>query len=330
MIVKWGVIGCGAVADYKGGPALYNVKGSELVAVMGRDVNKAKAFAERHGAKRYYGTVEGLLRDEDVNAVYVATPPSTHCQYTIQAAEAGKHVLCEKPMAVNLTECRKMIDVCKKHNVKLMVAYYRRGYPNVQKIKQLIEQGYIGEVVLARVSSTGYYNPENTEDPTNWRTNPQIAGGGVLMDIGCHYIDLLIYLLGEITDIKALIETIHCRYAVEDSAELILKFKRGPHGIANFNWNVGIDTMDFGIYGTQGKISFNPGGIDRSGDLTLQTKENGFQVMHLEPLRITHLGIVKDFVGSLAQNKNSLCPGEEGIKTNEAIEVAYRSSHTAK
>jgi 1,5-anhydro-D-fructose reductase (1,5-anhydro-D-mannitol-forming) len=326
VTVKWGIIGCGDVANRKGGPALYNVKGSELLAVMARDPKKAKAFAAKHGAKRYYGTVEALLGDADVDAVYVATPPNAHCQYTIQAARAGKHVLCEKPMAMSVKECRMMIEACKGNDVRLMVAYYRRGYPNVQRARDLIERGTIGDVVLARTSVTGYYDPLKPEDPANWRADPKVGGGGVLMDMGCHYIDLLLYLLGDVSKVKALVETIHCHYPVEDAAELILKFKGGAHGLANFNWNVGVEETALEIYGIKGKMSLSPAGVERSGDLSLHVGGANAREEHLEPIGITHLGIVRNFVEALANDGPLLCAGEEGIKTNEIIEAAYNVS----
>jgi len=326
MIVKWGIIGCGDVANRKGGPALINVERSELVAVASRTPERAREFAARHGAKRYYRTVEELLSDDEINAIYIATPPNVHCKYTVLAAEAGKHVLCEKPMAMNVRECEEMIRACRRNNVKLMVAYYRRGYPNVQWAKRFIEHDVIGEVVLAKVNATGYYNPENPNDPKHWRTNPEIAGGGVLMDFGCHYLDLLLYLFGDVTHVKALTETLHCSYSVEDSALLILKFKRGMHGLANFNWNIGVSELSFEIYGTQGKISLIPGDVSMSGDLIVYTKKEGRREIHLKPLQITHQAIVKNFVDSLSGEEELLCPGEEAIKTNKIIEAAYQSS----
>ena len=109
-LLRWGILGCGDVAEHKGGSPLYSVEGSELIAVMRRDKEKAEAFAASHGAKRVYHTVDALLADDEINAVYVTTPPYLHCEQTIRAAQTGKHVLCEKPMAMNVDECREMID----------------------------------------------------------------------------------------------------------------------------------------------------------------------------------------------------------------------------
>ena len=321
MILRWGIIGCGAVANSKGGPSLYNVKRSKLVAVMSRREEKARAFARRHGAKKFYTKVEDLLKDEEIDAVYIATPPYVHCQYTIRAAEAGKHVLCEKPMAMTVKECRMMIDACRRADVKLMVAYYRRGWPNVQAVKKVIDQGEIGDIILAKVHAARYYGPEKI----SWRINPEISGGGVLMDLGSHYIDLLTYLLGDVSGVKALTESVYWNYEVEDSAMLLMKFERGSHGVASFNWNIGVRELEFGIYGTKGKVSFSPGSPSRSGDFTLFLGEEEKKI-NLKPTSITHLEIVRNFISGVLEDEELICPGEEGIKTNKVIEAAYKSS----
>jgi len=149
------------------------------------------------------------------------------------------------------------------------------------------------------------------------------------MDFGCHYLDLLLYLFGDITHVKALTETLHCSYSVEDSALLILKFKRSMHGLANFNWNIGVSELSFEIYGTRGKIYLIPGDVSMSGDLIVYTKKEGRREIHLKPLQITHQAIVKNFVDSLSGGEDLLCPGEEAIKTNKIIEAAYQSSRNS-
>lgn len=323
MVVKWGIIGCGDVAEHKGGPALYQVKGSELLAVMRRDIKKAKEFAERHRAKRYYGSVEELLTDKEINAVYVATPVYLHCEQTIKAAEAGKHILCEKPMAMNVAQCQRMIQKCKERNVKLMIAYYRRSYPSVKKMKDLIEVGTIGKPVLARVNLSSYYNPTVSGQ---WRVDPLLSGGGVMMDVGSHRIDLLIYLLGRVEKVSAFTETLYCNYPVEDAAAMILKFRNGTQGVVNFNWNVKKEVDEFEIYGTEGKILARP--LD-SGNLEIHTKE-GVKRFTLSPPEPTHLGVVEDFVRSLRTSRKMLCSGEEGIKTSQVMQAAYQSSRTSR
>ena len=314
-ILRWGILGCGNVAEHKGGPPLYTVDDSDLIAVMRRDRAKAQDFAERHGAKRFYTDIDQLLLDDEINAIYIATPPYLHCEQTILAAQAGKHVLCEKPMAMTVQECQRMVDACNDAGVTLMLAYYRNHYPNVVKMKALMDESAIGDVVLARINCTGYYNP-NRQDLKNWRINPEISGGGVLMDIGSHRISLLQSLMGDITSARGYAETVHLDAAVDDSAVFTLRFESGAHAVANINWNVGIDIDDVEVYGTAGCLRCSP---LNSGNLTLETKSEGQVKLHQPPLPHTHTGLVEDFVNHLKTGEPIRCSGESGLQTNAVI-----------
>ena len=324
MILKWGIIGCGDVAERKGGPALHGVEGSELVAVMRRNAQKAADFARRYGVKRWYTEAEDLINDSEINAVYVATPVCYHHTYTIQAAKAGKHVLCEKPMALNAQQCREMVAVCRENRVKLMIAYYRRTYPIVQKMRQLLEEGAIGEPMLVRINLTGYYNPAVSNLPGEWRTDPAISGGGVMFDVGSHRLDVMVYLLNEVDKVAAFSGTLHCGYKVEDSVVISMKLVNGMHGVANFNWNIKSGSDEFEIYGTEGKILARP--LDK-GHLELHRGKQ-VEAFELPPPKITHWGLVENFIRAVNQNKPLICSGEEGMKTNLIMEAAYRSART--
>ena len=324
-LLRWGILGCGNVAEKKGGPPLYTVEDSELIAVMRRSREKAEAFSAKHGAKQVYHTVDALLADEEINAIYVATPPHLHCEHTVRAAEAGKHVLCEKPMAMNVDECRQMLDACREHGVTLMIAYYRRFYPNVVKMKQLIAEGAIGDVVLARVNHTGFYNPSYHEWGA-WRIDQEFSGGGVLPDLGSHRIDLLLHLLGDIESACGYAETVQFEYPVDDSAVFTLRFKNGGHAVANINWNVGVSVDEIEIYGTKGSLLCRP---LNSGNLVLHTKGKS-QPMNQPPLKYTHVGLVEDFVNHLRKGTPICCTGQEGLKTNRIIAEIYANSRQVK
>lgn len=315
-ILRWGILGCGNVAEHKGGPPLYTVEDSELVAVMRRDRSKAESFAERHGAKRHYTDVDELLSDDDINAIYIATPPYLHCNQTIRASQSGKHVLCEKPMAMNIEECQQMIDACKDAGVTLMVAYYRNHYPNIEKMKYLMNDGAIGDVVLGRVNCTAYYNP-NRADLKNWRTDSKISGGGVLMDIGSHRISLLEFLMGEIDTVNGFAETVQSDLPVDDSAVFTLRFVNGTHAVANINWNVGVSNDDIEVFGTEGSLKCSP---LNSGNLIVQNRSGGIVDMSQEPLPYTHTGLVRNFVNHLKTGASIRCSGESGLRTNKVIE----------
>jgi len=324
MSIKWGIIGCGDVAEHKGGPALYNVESSELLAVTDINLEKAKDFAKRHGAKKYYATAEEMLANEEIDAVYVATPVRFHCQYSIQSAEAGKHVMCEKPFAMNAEENTRMIEACRKNEVKLAAAFYRRFFPHIQKIKGLIAEDAIGDIVLVQSNYTGYYNPEKIypEDPAQWRTDPEMAGGGVVMNCGSHRIDLLVYLLGDVAEVSAFVDTLHCNYTVDDSSVIIMRFAMGAQAVTNFNQNVRASTDEFAIYGTEGKIVATP--LD-SGNIVVHNA-SGVKEYNLPPTKITHLGLVRDFVESIINDQKPTSSGEDGMKTSLVMDAAYKSS----
>lgn len=193
--IKWGIIGCGDVTEIKSGPAFQLIENSELVAVMRRNGDLAKDYAIRHKVPKWYDNAELLINDPEVTAIYVATPPSSHKEYAIAAAGAGKPVYVEKPMAMNFQECSEMIDVCFKSNVLLFVAYYRRALPRFLKVKALLNEGAIGDVRFVKIR---YYEKSRECDingNSHWRIDPQVAGCGYFCDLGSHIIDLIQYLL---------------------------------------------------------------------------------------------------------------------------------------
>ena len=313
--LRWGILGCGNVAEYKGGPPLYSVDDSELIAVMRRDRAKAEDFAERHGAKRAYDNIDDLLADDELNAIYIATHPYLHCEQTIRTAQAGKHILCEKPMAMTIDECQRMIDACHDAGVTLMLAYYRNFYPNIVKMKALMDEGAIGDVVLARVNHTGFYDPTRS-DLSSWRVDPKVSGGGVLMDLGSHRISLLQYLMGDIESVQGYAEAVHLDIETDDSAVFTLRFENGAHAVANINWNVGVSIDDVEVYGTEGCLRCSP---LNSGNLTLETESAGLVEMHQTPFPHTHTGLVEDFLNHLKTGEPIRCTGEAGLQTNAII-----------
>ena len=149
--IKWGFIGCGEVTKYKSGPAFQKIENSEVVAVMSRNLEKAKTYAQERGIPKWYNDAQELIDDEDVNAVYIATPPSSHATYAIMSMKAGKPVYIEKPMAVTYEECCRINRISHETGVPCFVAYYRRYLPYFQKVKSLVEEGAIGNVINIQI-----------------------------------------------------------------------------------------------------------------------------------------------------------------------------------
>jgi 1,5-anhydro-D-fructose reductase (1,5-anhydro-D-mannitol-forming) len=195
--IAWGIVGCGDVCEIKSGPAFNKVDGSKLVAVMRRDLKKAEDFARRHHVPRFYGDAIELIHDKAVNAIYVATPPSTHEHYTEEALKAGKPVYVEKPVTVNAASCERMIALAKKYNNKVSVAHYRRELPLFKTVKSLLEKETIGNIRLVRISVLQQPNHKYTNAEHAWRLNPELAGGGLFHDLSPHQLDILCWLFGE-------------------------------------------------------------------------------------------------------------------------------------
>lgn len=195
--IRWGILGAGDVCEVKSGPAFQKAQGSELTAVMRRNGEKAEDFARRHGVGKWYDSVDGLLGDLEIDAVYVATPPRHHLDHCLAALAAGKHVYLEKPMGMNTAECEAIIEAEAQSPKKVVVAHYRRALPAFRKVGEIIKNGVIGEVRLAEVN---FFLPEENSmipDTTNWRLNPEISGGGLFHDLSPHLLDLLLVYFGQ-------------------------------------------------------------------------------------------------------------------------------------
>jgi predicted dehydrogenase len=195
--IRWGILGAGDVCEVKSGPAFHKAANSELAAVMRRDRGKAADFARRHRVASWHDTVDGLLSDPAVDAVYIATPPRYHLEHCLAALGAGKHVYLEKPMAMNGAEGAQIVEAAKQSPGKVVVAHYRRELPAFKMIGEVIKSGAIGEVRLAEVN---FYLPEqgtlNPDGIDNWRLNPEISGGGLFHDLSPHLLDLLLVYFG--------------------------------------------------------------------------------------------------------------------------------------
>lgn len=230
-IVKWGFIGCGNVTEKKSGPAFSKIEGSEVVAVMSRTAEKAASYAQRHHIPKWYTSAQELIEDEEVNAVYIATPPSSHATYALLAMKAGKPVYIEKPMANSYEECLRIVRTSENTGVPCFVAYYRRLLPYFLKVKELIDSKTIGKVMtiqirFAQQSSDFDYNKENLP----WRVQPDIAGGGYFYDLAPHQLDLLQYIFGPILDAEGFKTNRAHLYDAEDTVTACFRFESGVIG----------------------------------------------------------------------------------------------------
>jgi predicted dehydrogenase len=312
--VRWGIIGCGDVTEVKSGPAFQKIKNSELVAVMRRTGELAKDYAERHNVPKWYDDADALINDPDVDAVYIATPPGSHKEYTIKVAKAGKPVYVEKPMALNFAECNEMIAACKAARVPLYVAYYRRAQPRFVKIKELLENKEIGDVRF--VSTTQYQKAsEDVKDSENlpWRVQPELSGGGLFFDLASHTLDLLDFLLGPIKEAQGFASNQAGYYRAEDIVTGTYRFESGIHGIGNWCFSAFEDEDVNEIVGSKGKITFSTFG---NVPIVLTTA-NGIEQWSFEPPQHVHQPLVETIVADLTGDSGQ-CPstGVTGARTN--------------
>jgi len=311
--IRWGIIGCGNVTEVKSGPGFQKANDSQLVAVMRRNGALAKDYAERHGVPKWYADANALINDPDVDAVYIATPPSSHKEHTLAVARAGKPVYVEKPMARSYAECVEMIEVCRSAGTPLFVAYYRRALPRFLKVKALIESGAIGEPRLVTV--TLYQKPAPDElDPRTlpWRVVPEIAGGGKFLDLASHTLDLLAYYLGPIQSAHGVASNQGKLYRAEDLVTGTFVFESGAHGVGSWCFTAFRDYDMNEIVGTRGKIAFSSFGVE---PVVLTTADGVTEFAIAHPLHV-HQPLIQAVVDEL--NGVGQCPstGVTGARTS--------------
>lgn len=259
--INWGFIGCGEVTEKKSGPAFNEVEGSQVVAVMSRSENKARSYAERHHIRKWYTDAQELIDDPDVNAIYIATPPSSHATFAIMAMRAGKPVYVEKPLAASYNDCIRINRISEQTGVPCFVAYYRRYLPYFQKVKEIIQNGTIGKVinVQLRFSVPPRDLDYKNEKELPWRLQPDIAGGGYFYDLAPHQIDLLQNIFGVITRAHGYPANRAHLYKAEDTVSACFFFENGVTGSGSWCF-VGHESAKedcIEIIGDRGSLSFS-------------------------------------------------------------------------
>jgi predicted dehydrogenase len=317
--VRWGIIGCGDVVEHKSGPPLYQTPQSELIAVMRRDENAARDFAKRHTVRRWYSDGDAILKDTEINAVYIATPHHLHLPYAMKAAEAHKTIFCEKPMGTSLSEAQSILETCRAHGVQLCVAYYRRFWPVSIKLKELLKENAIGSLIQARIQLCDYFigDPNRT-----WITSLTQAGGGALANAGSHWIDLSHYLFGKILSVIAFC-SYDAGFEVEDSASMIMITKDNYPVILSSTWRGKASINELDMIGTEGRIFVR----DLSGGvIQIFRGQNSIETIKVERSGPAHKELVNELVNSLRSGAPVPIPGEEAVAVWKIIEAAYQSN----
>jgi predicted dehydrogenase len=307
-MLNWIVVGIGDISTRRVIPAIQAEPRSRLHGLVTRDAKKAAPFRAR-----VWTSLEQALADPDANAVYIATPVFLHAPQTIASLRAGKHVLCEKPMAMNEAEARSMVQAAKQSGRTLGVAYYRRSYPKVQRAKELLEAGAIGKPVLAELTCHGWFDGQGER---SWLVDPAKAGGGPLFDIASHRIDVLNFWLGQPLRATGHLSNVVHPYAVEDNATVMIDYAGGVRGIVDVRWHSRVPRDECRIRGTDGEIDLTPLNgpelVYPGGNLSLPAHPN------------IHYPMVENFVAAVLDGTPLRASGESSFWTDWVIEQARR------
>jgi predicted dehydrogenase len=319
--LKWGLIGCGDISKKRIAPALRDLENCELIAVNRANYNLAEEFAKEFGAQKWYKDWYDLVTDPEIEAVYIATPVNLHAEQTIAAAEAGKHVLCEKPMALHVRECDAIIKTCEKNHVKLGIAYYRHFYPVVQRIQEILTSGLIGQPIIAEINAFEWFNRKPGE-PRYWLLEKEKAGGGPMMDFGCHRIEVMLHVFGSVRDIQSQLLQLHFERDVEDTAYVSLVFQQNVHGIIRVT-HAAFEPQDtLNIYGTRGTLKVP---VLNGGLLTI-TKEDGERHEEHLPHSNVHQPLIDDFTKAVLEDRNPAVDGTIGREVTRILDRIYYTS----
>ena len=309
MTVNWLVVGIGDITRRRVIPAIESERRSVLRGVVTRDARKAEAYA---GVRAWVSVEEALAGDAEIDAVYVGTPVAMHAEQTMAALRAGRHVLCEKPVAMDFAEASAMVSVAREQGRLFGVAYYRRFHPKLRRAKELIAQGAIGQPVFAE----GIYHGWLESEERGWLRDPKMAGGGPLYDVGSHRIDALNFLFGRPERATGMRSNALHEMGVEDSATAVIGYAGGVHAVVDARWNSRVSRDEFRVVGTEGEIAMSPLNGPKlrwpGGEEEMPAAAN------------VHLPLVENFVAAVLDGEALVCPGDEAVWTDWVTEQVMR------
>ncbi|MFH1616668.1 MAG: Gfo/Idh/MocA family oxidoreductase [Planctomycetota bacterium] len=321
--VNWLLVGTGDIAEKRVAPALSAARNSGITALCDVSRNRAEEMAKAYGVSEVYTDFDKALAETSANAVYLATPIFLHSAHTIKALEAGKHVLVEKPLALNAKDAEEAVEAAKSKNLKAGCSYFRRFTPRYVHTQKMIDENVFGMIVLVRMTYFSWFNPEK-DDPKYWRVVKAKSGGGPLSDMGSHMFDVLIGLLGMPKKVYAKAKTLVQPYEVEDSSVILMEYENGADVVATFNWNSKTWSHEFEIIGTEAKVKWHP--YD-SGPI-VQTIGRNIKQIDAPGAENVHLPLVEDFVDAVLQDRNPIVTLQEAAKTNILLDAVYKSTET--
>lgn len=336
--VRWGVIGAGGIADRRTIPGMMLCDNAELVAVMEINMELAEKCRAKWGCKKAYDNEAALLADPEIDAVYIASPVVLHAKQAMAAADAGKHILIEKPLAMTAEEGQKVVDYCEAKGVKIAAGLMMRFGSYVQAMKKAVAEGKIGKPVSGYAQFTCWY----PDIPGAWRQTKAHSGGGAMMDMGVHCIDLMQYILGSrAKEVAAFHDTLSFRYEVEDSSTVLLRMENGCQCVVQSNFNIPDEAAKWRIeiFGDQGRMvgdgvigQVDGGTLDamflgeQGGYDAQQNKKDGSRQAIAVELGNTYAREIRSFSDSILTGAPIEVPAKEAVQVQRIMEAAYRSN----
>jgi predicted dehydrogenase len=312
--LKWGIAGCGRFAEQTFIPTIKSLRKSALISLYSSDIKRAKSLAEKFGIEKHFNDYDEFLKS-DINSVYISSKNVNHYQQVIKAAEAGRHILCEKPLAMNSSEAEKMIKICEQRDIQLAVNFVYRFHPLIIKAKEIIVSQMLGKIVSINLSFNIDSPPSN-----NFRFSKSLSGGGALRDIGTHMIDLLRYFGGEITIVNGVMDNVVYKSEVEDFSCAIVKFENGGYGYFNVSFNSKKAFNRIEILGHKGTLSLDNLIAGRMLPAKLTILLDGEAKKAFRKRGNRQLNLLKSVQKSFLQNQTPLVTGYDGLVNMKLME----------
>jgi predicted dehydrogenase len=327
-MINWGIIGCGNVTEVKSGPAFSKTDGSRLFGVTRRNLELAEDYARRHNVPKVFPDAGALINSDEIDAVYIATPPGSHMEHALEVIRAGKPIYIEKPMALNYAECERINEAADKHRVPVFVAYYRRALPGFLFVRDLLEKGSIGKVMAVKIELYKYASEDEKSGRLPWRVEPAFSGGGHFFDLACHQLDYLDFILGPVTDVRSLVLNQGGYYQAEDfvSASFLFPENVVCTGIWSFCVSKESSRDVIEITGSEGSIYFST----FSFEPIVLVNSSGRQVFTNERPEHVQGNLIKKIIGELNGTDKSPSTGVTAARTSLVMDKVVEEYYGKK
>ena len=318
--IGFGVIGCGGIATTVHLPSLLEIPEAKLIAVADVLKEKAKEAAQKFGAKAYYTDYQELLKRKDVDVVDVCTPPFLHKEHAVAAAEAGKHVICEKPLCITLSDADEIIRAARKAGVKLTVDFMFRFHPLYQRVKQMIDDDALGRVVMMWLTNIVMTSPTH---PWFWNKS---KSGGMLIEHTCHFFDAFRWWAGEPDTVFAWIKTVKPGATIEDNASVVIKYKNHGLGTIAQSFTSSFEITHVGMLGEKGTTELFGGWYPTK--LRFKAEDQPLQEVSVNAPTYPYKKLIQHFIKCIIEDKEPLVTGNDGKAALKAGLASYKSSET--